>query len=217
MIMKDICFIIAAFCFACNPKLKEADVFFQSSDLSPDSFADSIFRSNYTDVLAAMNLRPLRSIESESVRLVVSPSFGNPYCIEIRKSAVITITYAAMRKGQGPNIEPVGINMEYCIDNSEQISSVDKLFRMVNHFDFYPGFATQEDFVAADGTGYLLESLRKDGYRAVVGWNGGRYKGKDELLAIVEFIECISPRNVLRQIESVDPAQSQKISILECE
>ena len=183
----------------------ELQTYFKPGDLSKDAYLDSIRNAYYSKTLFKMHENSLRNLSKDtySFRLTVFPTIYNPYCIYVERiDSVSRVTLKIA--GDEKNFVRAGLkNMVFTYDsNHKRMDSLwIDLSKTIEQFDFYPGF-DDVDFVAADGTDYLLEEFNKGKYRVVVGWGAGEYKGKEELFNIITKIHILVPNDLLPNLHN---------------
>lgn len=192
---------------------KRSKDYFKSGDLSRDEFLDSLRNKRFSEIFFQIKENSFHNLPKEdcSYRLLVVSSIYNPYCIRMDRSDSlmrVTVKIAGDRK----NFVRAGLsNLTLIYESKHKRMEVlfDSLLSSFNKYDFYSGFDEAKGFVVADGTSYLLERSCNGEYNVVVGRDGGSYKGKDELFAVVEKMHTLIPGRLLpdlanaRELEDV--------------
>lgn len=186
-------------------------------ELSSDHYLDSVRRKNFSEELNLLDELPLRASKenSYSLRLLVSPSFFNPYCIRITKDdSVYRITFKILGDRRNRFLRQGIENLTLAFESSDQ--RMDSLFSplqsKLSNYDFYPGF-DKSGLVIADGVYYVLEQYDGAIYKVVMGVDGNDYPGSRQLADIFDNIHSLVPTNLIPNPSPNDP-ESQYFEIL---
>jgi hypothetical protein len=197
--------LILAFSYCTNENNRI--VFFKKGELcKTDDNIDSIRNFFYSKFLKEANEKSLKDIPNgiTSFRLIVYKSFYNPYCIRIDHNDSMTSVTFKMAGDRNNSIRTglKKLNFEYESDTPQMDSLYNILKNEIISYDFYPGADDPIDYVIADGTTYLLESMSNGIYKVVAGRdNDPEYKGGDVLLSTVKKMHSFVPYCLLTDLD----------------